>query len=122
MEPKDYHRICVETLPAQASSAVVSERNDMAEKCPKCGGVGQLLYNPLMPFSDLSSTGPWKCPACENGILYASMSERERRLEIAARRLLRADEMPPSDAQVLEAIRAMEKVREALAAYEKGIK
>ena len=41
-------------------------------KCPKCDGLGQLLFNPQMPYSSTTSTGPWQCDAClGTGIIYS---------------------------------------------------
>lgn len=46
-------------------------------KCPKCEGKGQLLYDPANPFGGVtSSTGPWRCPACNaTGIVYTVATE-----------------------------------------------
>ena len=43
----------------------------MAERCPKCNGMGWLLYDPDAPFAGANTNaGPWRCPVCINGVIY----------------------------------------------------
>jgi len=49
--------------------------NGTPVKCPKCDGMGQLLYDPQNPYASWvgSVTGPWSCPPCGGtGIMWAS--------------------------------------------------
>lgn len=46
--------------------------------CPKCGGVGVLIYNPADPHGQSVPNGPWPCPPCHAmGIIWGTHDDKK---------------------------------------------